>query len=519
MGAEQGYENITIHFETLHGPNSISVPDHTTMLWLNNRGITNIKLDGMEQLPGLQRLHLEDNQIEEIDLTPLSKCPELRWLILTSNNLKEIDLSPLSSLKNLQLVEIAANQLETIDTAPLKQCTQLSSIILAKNKLTAIDLASIGHCRSISLGHNHIRDIDLSELSEESKISYLSLESNQLKSFDLGSLPTKHLRTLNLSGNNLTKFDTSRVASGIADLDLSNNMIASFDFSPLSIAGQLNFLSLAGNPLDEIDLTPLFYLMTESEVMLVQGRISMGKSDGYSSRNFKIGVEEVRITFDNNRTQIWPDAKTRIIIAEEFRNDIESKSGSRERGLDGIDSVVWQNGAELGRKYITEKGWNYFKETARNLPLHVIYCYLGMIEIRGFGISLIEILDSVEEDYDYDEGYRFLYSRIVEVLENELAESRRTHGFDIDRMTETEAARLIPRIAELRRQEIQDLELDPPDAKDTIHLGPLGDTYYGSIILQELGFGWRVSEADFERIIRAFKELNIELKWPKANRR
>jgi hypothetical protein len=101
----------------------------------------------------------------------------------------------------------------------------------------------------------------------------------------------------------------------------------------------------------------------------------------------------------------------------------------------------------------------------------------------------------------------------VELLEKQLERNDSTHELDIERMKDTVAAKLVPRILELRVQELDGIHLQK-NSEGYISLNELRETYYGKLLLDKLGFGWRIQSEDVKVLKTTFRDLGLEIKGP-----
>ena len=91
-----------------------------------------VRLDGIQQLHGLQSLNVADNSIT--DITPLSGLAQLRSLDLTRNGVTDVEA--LAQLNNLEIVLLGDNDIT--DILPLGGLRSLAHVDLSGNPV-AID--------------------------------------------------------------------------------------------------------------------------------------------------------------------------------------------------------------------------------------------------------------------------------------------------------------------------------------------------------------------------------------------
>jgi len=146
--------------------------------WTSYSEITRLECDGanmgdaegIDQLPALTNLRLQDNRLTSIDV---SKNTALTNLDLSSNNLTSVDVT--NNIK-LTKLNVAANQLTDID---LSLNLKLTSLWLSGNQLTDIDVSNNAALEILSAYGNDFTSIDL---SNNTALAYLDLSGGQVSS-------------------------------------------------------------------------------------------------------------------------------------------------------------------------------------------------------------------------------------------------------------------------------------------------------------------------------------------------
>ncbi len=217
------------------------------------------RLDSMPVIKNLKTLNLAGNFIS--DFKGIEKMQSLEDLNI-ANNAGLIDLKPIVAIKSLKTLDISGNEIKNINTMiALKQLKTLK-IGGMKNLNVLKNLPLMTQLQEVDISKNNFsfNDIDL---------------LNKFKDF-------KNLKTLNLSGNNISNlyvltnvenkvinfffnFQTQRnvqpIFTGLENLDLASNNIR--DLEALTYYPQLKTLNLANNTLSSInDLAALTQLET-----------------------------------------------------------------------------------------------------------------------------------------------------------------------------------------------------------------------------------------------------------------
>ncbi|XP_005886214.1 PREDICTED: biglycan [Myotis brandtii] len=265
-------------------PKEIS-PD-TTLLDLQNNGITELRRDDFKGMPHLYALVLVNNKISKIHEKAFSPLRKLQKLYISKNHLVEIPPNLPSSLvelrihdnrirkvpkgvfsglRNMNCIEMGGNPLENSGFEPgAFDGLKLNYLRISEAKLTGIPKDLPETLNELHLDHNKIQAIELEDLLRYSKLYRLGLGHNQIRMIENGSLsflPT--LRELHLDNNKLSK-----VPAGLPDLKLlqvvylhSNNItkVGVNDFCPMGFGvkrAYYNGISLFNNPVPYWEVQP-----------------------------------------------------------------------------------------------------------------------------------------------------------------------------------------------------------------------------------------------------------------------
>ena len=157
---------------------------------------------------------------------------------------------------------------------------------------------------------------------------------------------------------------------------------------------------------------------------------------------------------------------------------------------------------------------------------------MGVGELYGCDLDIIPILERIPPNSDFIDVQTFLQHTVVETLLERLDSKCTTIFLDIERMDGTPAAVLIPRIHQLRAEEmhnisipvlgtevvIYDLEMNEigieviPERGESVLLRNLWITALGYEILTKHGFSLRSTMKEFEKVTREFKKSGIKYK-------
>eukprot|EP01087_Luapelamoeba_hula_P019221 TRINITY_DN6342_c0_g1_i1.p1 TRINITY_DN6342_c0_g1~~TRINITY_DN6342_c0_g1_i1.p1 ORF type:complete len:613 (-),score=105.81 TRINITY_DN6342_c0_g1_i1:20-1858(-) len=179
-------------------------------------------------LPSLQRLDLSFNSLHQVPWSQLALLVNLTQLVLNNNALTEIPPEFLSDMPQLQLLKLDFNQIAIVpdtigDTISLLEldlsCNEISvlpssicklhhlhTLNLASNQLTTIPHEIMGLCSltELSLSDNQLQSVR--QLCKINSLEVLNLNSNRLDSLPLDLIRLRALRNLMMVGNPLLPF-------------------------------------------------------------------------------------------------------------------------------------------------------------------------------------------------------------------------------------------------------------------------------------------------------------------------
>ena len=259
--------------------------------------ISNININDIlsfENADELMTFHADGNQIS--DLSPLSSSTQLDTLTISHNAITS--LKPLSKLEKLDVLDVSDNALTSLtglenilrlsklyadnneiqDLLGVENCTVLTEVYLSNNQLSNVNILnkSFDTITKLKLGNNPLTYTSLN--FSFPKLYYLNLDGLQLEELDVSACT--NLKALSVSNNQLSKLvlDNSLILeyvdvsnnhlenvndlmsiSSITTLDISHNNISHIDHS---ILGDLDILSIQGNPMSNVSFVKLAQVRT-----------------------------------------------------------------------------------------------------------------------------------------------------------------------------------------------------------------------------------------------------------------
>ncbi|MGY5859708.1 MAG: hypothetical protein RTU63_10085 [Candidatus Thorarchaeota archaeon] len=154
---------------------------------------------------------------------------------------------------------------------------------------------------------------------------------------------------------------------------------------------------------------------------------------------------------------------------------------------------------------------------------------MGLEELYGCDYDILEALENIPPDSDLIDIQSFLRHTLVETLLEQFEDGGTTVLLDIEKMIDTPAAVLIPRIIELRKKEIENLVVPivgkklvvydvfmnevgiTTDPLYSIHLKDLWMTAYGFQVLQLFDLGFRTNLEGLRKIEIIMDKIGLEL--------
>ena len=129
---------------------------------------------------------------------------------------------------------------------------------------------------------------------------------------------------------------------------------------------------------------------------------------------------------------------------------------------------------------------------------------------RGLNSSIVPALSAGLIESDYTNLRAYIRGELTKLLKEQVIQGGPTHFFDINEMQEIpELAVHVPRILELRKEEIQGITLIDRDG--VIDLKPIIMTAWGFELVHALGLGLETDSEGCDAIQRKLYELDLEI--------
>lgn len=218
---------------------------------LANNRLTHIPANAFENMSQLEELVLDENQITEIDKDAFNGLDNLKDLLIEENRISNIDA--VRGLKSLENLFVRFNNIS--DISPVENLTNLTNFWASNNRISDISaLANLTELNWVHLEENDISDI--SSLGNSTKITRLNISDNTISNIDVVSnMP--NLEWLEAGDNQIEDIDCVSELVGLSILNLKNNNINNIE--ALRKLENLTQLYLSGNNITDFSPVAEFY--------------------------------------------------------------------------------------------------------------------------------------------------------------------------------------------------------------------------------------------------------------------
>lgn len=233
----------------------------------------------LTDLPGLQALHADHNQVTNLTSETFQGSPRLQTIGLSHNKLRYIDDFAFGNLTRLRTLDLSHNQISHVSNTAF-QDTSLERLNVSNNRLTvpcASALLSVRRTiRTLNLADNKISELTSGTLEYFHNLLALNLSANrivfidddvfrgleQLLHLDLSNNPVfrlneiafhplKSLETLNLRNCSLGRLPPLRIKR-LTELNLSGNFLFNVSAEAFSHLRALRRLDISKNLIEEV---------------------------------------------------------------------------------------------------------------------------------------------------------------------------------------------------------------------------------------------------------------------------
>ncbi|XP_035271560.1 transforming growth factor beta activator LRRC33 [Anguilla anguilla] len=233
-------------------------------LKLGTNCLESLDLNSEEFPSSLYELDMSNNRLTTLQANQntLHKLSNLTHLYLSLNDLQVLPPRLFSALPNITTVDLSYNRVrvcsfeENSTTPEFSDCAVWNNIMSLRQLYLAG--CSLEHLPSAAFERTPITHLDLSNNPEilirqdalgglGKTLQYLNLGNTGLRDFDF--TPFRHLKSLNISSNNIAQLPGSLVRLNLRLLDLRNNRLTTIPSQQANmIAERVQTLFLGGNP-------------------------------------------------------------------------------------------------------------------------------------------------------------------------------------------------------------------------------------------------------------------------------
>uniref|UniRef100_A0A8C9CXN9 Leucine rich repeats and immunoglobulin like domains 1 n=1 Tax=Panthera leo TaxID=9689 RepID=A0A8C9CXN9_PANLE len=233
------------------------LPAWTRSLNLSYNRLSEIDPAGFEDLPNLQEVYLNNNELTAIPSLGAASSPVVS-LFLQHNKIRSVEGSQLKAYLSLEVLDLSSNNITEIRSACFPQGLHIRELNLASNRIGSLESGAFdGLSRSLvmlRLSKNRITQLPVKAFKLP-RLTQLHLESNSLVEVNSGSLyGLSALQQLHLSGNSIARIsrDGWSFCQRLQELVLSFNNLTRLDEESLADLSSLSILRLSHNSISHI---------------------------------------------------------------------------------------------------------------------------------------------------------------------------------------------------------------------------------------------------------------------------
>ena len=165
------------------------------------------EIDFPNELPSLNYLFLENNQMSRIFEGLFSNTKMLEFIDLSNNQITEIPAGLFDNLVNLAVLNLTSNRINRVPPYTFNNLAKLWSLGLQNNRISEIEpfaFHNLTKLVNLFLSNNTIREIFDYTFNNSNSVEYIDLSNNQISGISKYAFNNlSHLLHLDLSKNNL----------------------------------------------------------------------------------------------------------------------------------------------------------------------------------------------------------------------------------------------------------------------------------------------------------------------------
>ena len=222
---------------------------------LSSNLIEQVNAEDIDGLESLTLLSLANNRISSIHPAVFKNTSSILVLDISGNRLSEVPES-FKYLTNLQTLDIGGNLISDFDNSPFQLMESLWRLQIHNNLLQNVSHESFSSMKSlqiVDMSRNQISRIDRGAFDQNKVLRAIRLDGNQLQEIEGIFTHLPELIWLNVSDNQIAKFDYALVPRTLHWLDISHNQIKELgNYFDLDGDLALNYLDAGFNQLSTL---------------------------------------------------------------------------------------------------------------------------------------------------------------------------------------------------------------------------------------------------------------------------
>lgn len=486
-----------------------------------------INLDPLENLSNLLNLVISDNsELKVLDIKPIESCQKLSVLIISNNPLlSSLDQRTLQKIDTLQELHLDRNGFLCLDVGMPPSIKKLS--ITYDSSFPKILRAK--SLEAVSIINSTFDKIDLSPLEELTQLLHLTLKGLKFTGVLSLCIPPKlqslHIQDIygthgvdisSLSKSSISKlFLYNLTVNDYINLEVIGNCpnLSELRMNDIFGSGVQNFSSIGNLPsLETLEINNVRFRDKFHSRVLVDvsslGKVKLGYFPG------KYIVDHSALCLSNSLYWIDIHAKWRC---DSFAWSILLSHGKR------IAPEIIRTGgvsSPYAMEFIERFGWqgliDKITEAKDYWNLELFRHELEILD--GLGIPIpdipehrfLDILKGIDVSLSFSKGLIAIENRIVEILRAKFKEGFSTVLIDLDEISKSGLAVLIPEILDARVNEIENTVLYTGGG--LVDILPLACTAFGYAIIRAHKMEQEVAKEDISIIQKEFDRIGIELK-------
>ncbi|CAK6435440.1 unnamed protein product [Pipistrellus nathusii] len=346
------------------------LPAWTRSLNLSYNKLSEIDPAGFEDLPNLQEVYLNNNELTVIPSLGAAS-PHVVSLFLQHNQIRSVEGSQLMAYRALEVLDLSWNDLTEVHSAcflqgpPLKELNLASNRIgtlesgafdglsrslltlrLSKNRITQLPVKAfkLPRLTQLDLNRNRIRLIEGLTFQGLDSLEVLKLQRNNISRLTDGAFwGLSRMHTLHLEHNSLVEVNSGSLygLTALHQLHLGNNSISRINRDGWSFCQKLHELTLSFNNLTRLDEGSLADLSSLSILRLSHNSISHIAEGAFKGlRNLRVldlGHNEISGTIeDTSGAFTGLDSLSKLSLSG---NKIKSVAKRAFSGLDSLEHL------------------------------------------------------------------------------------------------------------------------------------------------------------------------------------